>query len=172
MTTVIVNTDKGTIWADTQNTVMSWKGGNEDGSTLHSTITHKIFETERGILSGAGDGKMLKKCAQQFADTGILPDPVDYDTRVVIIFGTKSCCKAVVYNPVKKDKIFSRLFLGKYKWKKQKFKGVKVIGSGTEYAEGALAAGASEEDAIKAVSKVDFYTNDKVESRSLPYENV
>jgi len=88
------------------------------------------------------------------------------------MFGTKSCYKTVLYKPVKRKSFIDRLTLGKYTWKKEQVKGVEVIGSGREYAKGALAAGVSEKDAIKAASKVDFYTNDVIEEESLPDETV
>jgi len=166
MTTIIADVDKATVWADTQSTTSTWKGSDESGATLSADLVHKIFKYERGILTGAGNKDFIYECASTFRDEGVLPRP-KAGTRIIILFGSKTCCKGMLYTPVENDSVWQRLMGRKYKWSKTIIEKHQVIGSGEYYALGALATGVSEEEAIKAASKVDFYTNDQIDKESL-----
>lgn len=166
MTTIIADVEKATVWADTQSTTCVWKGSDENDATLSAELAHKIFKSERGILTGAGDRDFIYECAHTFRDEGVLPKSKG-NARIIILFGTKTCCKGVLYTPVKNDNIWQRLLGRKYKWNKTVIKDRVVIGSGENYAIGALATGVTKEEAIKAASKADFYTNDQIDKESL-----
>lgn len=170
MTTVIVDFKEKKIVADKQTTHKY----NKEVSTLrymfsgsipineqsfNMTYNDKIHKVGDVFITGSGNRDEILRLAKKYEERSHIVQPKTGDVTVLVVRPKGEGLFVEIYDGRK----------GKYFWSrptwgvtfKQGKSGYIVIGSGGNYAYGALMAGVSAEEALIAASRADNYTSDK-----------
>ena len=184
ITTIIVDFKEGRVYADRQTTnthaqcenkLFDTLIGNKvyGVTTLYENQTTKVHKLDNGIIfSAAGSCDIIDKCHQAVMHNKPLPSPTEEDhlgTTILVVTKTGDAENATItlttYSSRRKSTSWYRE--QQFEWERKSFKkteGYATLGSGQQYAMGALMAGATPEEAIVATSKVCLYTNADVQS--------
>lgn len=168
MTTCIIDVENETVYADDMQTRTSWQEHSFLGilktktdEVLQYVPTEKVEKTEGGhIITGAGCGRAYKGFVMGYPHS--IPKAPTCTTHIYVCSKQGETFRVVLYTSVKG-------FWGRWKWKSEQVCPTSkylLSGSGSEYAYGALMAGCTPEEAIKAASKCDPSTSANVSSMS------
>lgn len=174
MSTVIIDFKNKKVFTDTQMTRKSWKANKwisvisfgilSDGVkstwTDFTQTTCKATLRENFIIVGTGCSRTIEKFATCYPTS--LPNAAE-NTSIFVLSSLDSTVRVLEYQSTKK--------WGFCRWKESSYNkssGYITIGSGSSYAFGALMANVAPEDAIKAASKADVYTNDEIKDYDIP----
>lgn len=159
MTTIVIDFEDHVVYSDDLQTRTEWSESyftkrkyNERLRYKSTTKSHKVGEEV--IITGVGCAATIEGFAQGWPNS--IPDP-DRPVRVFVCTLIGDTFRVVMYTP--KKKMFGKTWeisnvipTGRY----------VTSGSGEDFAQGALAAGASPEDSIIAASKCDSGTSANV----------
>lgn len=152
MTTLIVDLDNKIIATDRQTTT-AFRNSKEQIRDYKDNPKIRILEDYTGMyLLGTGDRDTIDNFADEYCGGNILTLPCKgIDTTIIVVRYDMGKLTAIVYES--KDKFWRN------KWEiTYVAEGIITGGSGAKYAEGALATGATHEEAIRAAIKCDQYS--------------
>lgn len=166
MTTCIIDMEAEKVYADDMQTRTSWTVNHHMLGMLKTKSdeitqykpTEKVEKTEEGhIITGAGCGKAYKGFVMGYPHS--IPKAPKSNTSIYVCSKQGETFRVIIYKSVKR-------FWG-WKWESEEVSPSSrylLSGSGSEYAYGALMAGCTPEQAIKAASKCDPSTSANVTS--------
>lgn len=175
MTTVIVDFKNKKVYADKTRTSLrdctnSFLVRAFIGESAIDEYSHfddgvcKLRTTSDGcILTGVGNADVISAFGKY---PSCIPDTPKSSTDVVILRSKENAVRVIRYSCSDRNKIF-----GKKKWIEtvnMKSEGYLVLGSGKNFALGALYSGASPAEAILAASKLDPFTSSSYDVQDIP----
>lgn len=160
MTTIVLDCARQVLYTDqvvTSNTVA--QNGLFEDEWQHFSNSHtKVYQTYYGTIAGSGSINTITRFAANYPDDLIIPKR---DASIIVCKVKGKGVHVEIFKTVPSKKWFR-----KYDWKQEtilKSDGYITIGSGGDYAMGALLAGIHPVEAIQATSKIDIHTGYKVE---------
>lgn len=180
MTTVIVDVNAAKVYSDTliTRTTSTWNKSIMGRETKSKEWVHilcgdpeykKIIEKDNLIIAGCGDMDTLNAFAENYPHD--LPDPTGLSKILVITKMHNSLTYFKFVTTEDKKRRWKPWIKNKLVWKVTShtaLNGWIVMGSGEEYAWGALLAGATPSEAIKIASMKDVGTGCIVDSATIP----
>ncbi len=164
MTTIIIDCGNKKVYADTRATEqLVYKSVKREYSEVK-----KVFEIDEYVITGTGNYESLLNFRQMYKDKGSIPTP----TGIITVYVVQDKGKTLQVDTYESEKYFDWLTLKhKYKYTVSTTNytaGFVVDGSGIEYAQGALAAGASPRAAIRAAAACHSGTGPTVDCVDVP----
>lgn len=176
MTTIVVDIKNAKLYSDTLTTTYHNSrtvGGNEKDLTWQvSDVHNKIFKCRNFAIAGTGCMDSVGSFAKHYPD-GIIPKPTG-KARVIVLSKRDGAISTIEFESVEVTQTWYQLLRKcpqEYRWKSEG----KILtddwftmGSGEEYALGALLAGATIEQTYSVVSSIDVSTNDDIVELDIP----